>query len=142
MLFQKLSVEEIIGTLAGNSGRDGFDVSPSQVAAWEQEIKILQHVLPSGLVGEIFLEFNIPRMGRRVDAVLTFSVADLLYIIVFEFKVGERCKLQDDIDQVWDYALDLKNFHKGSHDAKIVPVLLATKARSLHLILNNSMIML
>ncbi|NLB69351.1 MAG: DUF2075 domain-containing protein [Lentisphaerae bacterium] len=129
VLFQKLSVEEIIGTLAGNSGRDGFDVSPSQVAAWEQEIKILQHVLPSGLVGEIFLEFNIPRMGRRVDAVLTFSVADLLYIIVFEFKVGERCKLQDDIDQVWDYALDLKNFHKGSHDAKIVPVLLATKAK-------------
>ena len=32
------------------------------------------------------------------------------------------------VEQVWDYALDLKNFHQGSHHAPIVPVLLATGA--------------
>jgi hypothetical protein len=31
-------------------------------------------------------------------------------------------------NQVWDYALDLKNFHLGSHDAPIVPILVATHA--------------
>jgi Schlafen group 3, DNA/RNA helicase domain len=32
------------------------------------------------------------------------------------------------IDQVWDYGLDLKNFHEASHDASIVPILIATEA--------------
>ncbi len=33
------------------------------------------------------------------------------------------------IDQVWDYALDLKNFHETSHDKVIAPILIATEAR-------------
>src|SRR5262249_28106493 len=32
------------------------------------------------------------------------------------------------IDQAWDYALDLKNFHEGSHAAPVVPILIATGA--------------
>ena len=31
---------------------------------------------------------------------------------------------------VWDYALDLKNFHAASHDALIYPVLIATEAKA------------
>ncbi len=31
-------------------------------------------------------------------------------------------------EQVWDYALDLKNFHKASHAAAIMPILVATNA--------------
>jgi hypothetical protein len=44
-------------------------------------------------------------------------------IFAIEFKVGESDYRRADINQVWDYALDLKNFHKGSHDAPIVPIL-------------------
>src|SRR5205814_6765965 len=32
------------------------------------------------------------------------------------------------VDQIWDYALDLKNFHEASHNVSIVPILIATEA--------------
>ena len=54
----------------------------------------------------------------------------LLYkgiVFCLEFKVGESDILEADIDQVLDYALDLKNFHKYSQDKMIVPILVATR---------------
>jgi hypothetical protein len=51
-------------------------------------------------------------------------------IFVLEFKVGESEYRRAAIEQVWDYALDLKNFHDTSHDAFIAPVLVATAATS------------
>ena len=71
-------------------------------------------------------EYDIPRLGKRIDVVL------LLEGIVFclEFKVGESKILEADIDQVLDYALDLKNFHKFSEDKIIVPILIATNYRN------------
>ena len=75
--------------------------------------------------GKIIFEYDIPRLGKRVDVVL------LLEGIIFciEFKVGETKILEDDVDQVLDYALDLKNFHKFSQDNLIVPILVATNYR-------------
>jgi len=70
------------------------------------------------------LEFNIPRMGRRIDAVLVVGPV----VFVIEFKVGESNFERAATDQVWDYALDLKNFHEASHSASIVPILIATEA--------------
>ncbi len=49
-------------------------------------------------------------------------------LFVIEFKVGATDFSRDAIDQVWDYALDLKNFHEASHRIPIVPVLVATEA--------------
>ena len=49
---------------------------------------------------------------------------------MLEFKVGETGFPVYAIDQVWDYALDLKNFHETSHDKYILPVLIATKAKT------------
>lgn len=62
---------------------------------------------------------------KRIDAVL------LLDGIIFclEFKVGESKILEADVDQVLDYALDLKNFHKFSQDKIIAPILIATNYR-------------
>ena len=68
--------------------------------------------------------FTVPRLGSRLDAVLI--AADTIFAI--EFKVGESRYLRDHLNQVWDYALDLKNFHRGSHNASIVPILVATEA--------------
>ncbi len=92
--------------------------------AWIKEIEILQNVLDplENTDGKIIFEYDIPRLGKRIDVVL------LLAGIVFclEFKVGESKILESDLDQVLDYALDLKNFHKYSEDRVIVPILIAT----------------
>ncbi len=116
------SPEEIIGALLANSC---FSVEPTQRDAWLLQITILQSALV-GLDGTLFLEFVVPRIGSRLDVVLLSGPI----IFAIEFKVGESDYRRADINQVWDYALDLKNFHKGSHDAPIVPILVATEALS------------
>jgi len=50
-------------------------------------------------------------------------------IFVLEFKVGEKAFTTHAIDQVCDYALDLKNFHEPSHDKFIAPVLISTEVK-------------
>lgn len=93
--------------------------------AWLGEIQLLQEtVLPwKNEEAEIIFEYDIPRLGKRIDVVL------LLRGIIFclEFKVGQHAVLQSDVEQVMDYALDLKNFHRYSHDRIIVPILIPTK---------------
>lgn len=96
--------------------------------AWEKEIKILQESLKPWEEedAEIIFEYDIPRLGKRIDVVL------LLRGIIFclEFKVGKKDALQSDVEQVMDYALDLKNFHLYSHDRVIVPILIPTERPS------------
>jgi hypothetical protein len=120
--FLALSTEEIIGRIAIASP---FADEPTQKFAWEREIKILKGILP-GYTGKIYFEFNIPRMGKRIDVVLLIKSV----IFVLEFKVGESDFNAAAIDQVWDYAIDLKNFHETSHEATIAPILVATQARA------------
>ena len=96
--------------------------------AWNSEINLLQGVLEpwKDEEAEIILEYAIPRLGKRIDVVL------LLRGIIFclEFKVGQKDVLQPDVEQVLDYALDLKNFHRFSHDRIIIPILIPTKHKS------------
>ena len=96
--------------------------------AWLGEIQLLQNVLLPWKEeeAEIIFEYDIPRLGKRIDVVL------LLRGIIFclEFKVGQKDALQSDVEQVMDYALDLKNFHRFSHDRIIVPILIPTKHSS------------
>lgn len=118
--FASSSMASILGDLAQNSD---FDIELAQRNAWSDQIRILKASL-SGVKGTIFLEFVVPRIGSRIDAVLVSG--SVLFVI--EFKVGAAEFARDDINQVWDYALDLKNFHKESHAATIVPILVATHA--------------
>lgn len=92
--------------------------------AWKDEICIMRDVLLRlGLQdGQIIFEYDIPRLGKRIDVVLL--VKGIIFCI--EFKVGESRILEMDVDQVLDYALDLKNFHKFSRDKVIAPILVAT----------------
>lgn len=96
--------------------------------AWLGEINILQDVLLSWKdePGQIIFEYDIPRLGKRIDVVV------LLRGIIFclEFKVGQKDMLQADIEQVLDYALDLKNFHLLSQNRTIVPILVPTEYKS------------
>ena len=97
----------------------------TQRDAWLAEINILRTVL-SDYNGAVYFEYSIPRMGRRIDVVLLIGPV----IFVLEFKVGERGFSTYAIDQVCDYALDLKNFHDSSHDQYMAPILIATEAKS------------
>jgi len=111
---------QVLGVLAAAHTHD-LDVEQRQ--AWEEEIDILRGAL-SGLSGTLFLEFDVPRLGSRIDAVLVSGSA----IFAMEFKCGERRFRLADYNQAWDYALDLKNFHAASHDAPVFPILVATQA--------------
>jgi len=118
--FLGTASDAIVGRLARNSA---FALLPTQKNAWIAQVEILQAEL-RGLSGALFLEFVIPRMGRRIDAVLL--IGPVLFVV--EFKVGEKSFDRASVDQVWDYALDLKNFHEASHSVSIVPILFATAA--------------
>ncbi len=122
--FIAMAPDEVLGRLTRASE---FPVEPTQRDAWAHEIDALQTVLPALLfAGTVHLEFVIPRLGKRIDAVLVLPVA----IVLLEFKVGAAEFNSVDLDQVWDYALDLKNFHETSHRALVIPVLVATAARN------------
>ena len=118
--FLKKHNEEILGKLAQ---ANDFALEQTQRDAWLEEIHILKNVLQP-YNGSVYFEYSIPRMGKRIDVVLIIGSV----IFVLEFKIGEREFPSYAIDQVWDYALDLKNFHETSHDSYIAPVLIATNA--------------
>jgi hypothetical protein len=120
--FLDTSSEAILGELAKHNT---FTLEHTQRDAWLAEISILRNTL-CNFQGKIYFEFSIPRMGQRIDTILLVGPV----IFVLEFKIGEKVFTQYAFDQVWDYALDLKNFHEASHEQFIAPILIATKALS------------
>ena len=119
------SSSEILGEL---TQRTGGDLDLTQNNAWQEQIAILKSLrLPASghSSAKIYFEYTIPRLGRRADVILI--VGHVLFVI--EFKAGESQFNISALDQVWDYALDLKNFHDASHGICIAPVLVATKAK-------------
>lgn len=125
--------EYLFGTLCDNYHGDALTTTRE---AWMGEIEILKDALVpwKDTDGQIIFEYDIPRLGKRIDVVL------LLQGIIFclEFKVGESKIIEKDVDQVLDYALDLKNFHKFSQDRIIVPILVATKYSSTSTVIQSS----
>lgn len=115
------SEKEILGALAQ---RHAFALEIQQRNAWLGQIRLLKNSLADINTGWVFFEFSIPRMGKRADVVLV--VAGVIFVI--EFKVGADNFDRAALEQVHDYALDLKNFHRGSHHLPILPILVATKA--------------
>ncbi|WP_420333401.1 DUF2075 domain-containing protein [Roseibium sp.] len=93
-----------------------------------EQITHLKEQLAECPAGHVYFEFTIPRMGKRVDVVLLFQD----FVFVIEYKTGgrltDRTHDRYAIDQVVDYALDLKNFHEASHNKRIVPILVTTGA--------------
>ena len=95
-----------------------------QKRARAEQISILKHSLAGFPEAAIYFEFSIPRMGKRVDNILILN--GIIYIL--EFKIFAKSYDTYAIEQVVDYALDLKNFHSGSHDKTIIPILISTMA--------------
>jgi hypothetical protein len=106
--FLKTMPTEILGWLVKNND---FALEQTQRDAWLEEITILQKALQP-YQGSVYFEYSIPRMGKRIDVVVITGST----IFILEFKVGENEFPSYAIDQVWDYELDLKNFHETSHE--------------------------
>ncbi len=119
-LFLASRPMEVLGELAD---KNEFALEQEQRRAWLAEITILQEVLQN-FQGAIYFEYSIPRMGGRVDIILVIRHV----IFALEFKIGAKDFASDAIDQVWDYALDLKYFHETSHEQYIAPILVASEA--------------
>lgn len=119
-LFLKEDNSYILGELAK---KNTFDLGDKQKKAWIEQINILKKALDK-IEGNIAFEYIIPRIGKRIDNVLIYN--GIIYLL--EFKVGSESYELHDIEQVYDYALDLKNFHEASRYLMIVPMLISTKA--------------
>ena len=113
----------ILGELTANHSNRTLE--ELQINAWRKQIHILKDQL-EGFEGQLYFEFAIPRMGKRVDNIVIIN--EVAFII--EFKVGDGGYEKHAIEQVIDYTIDLKNFHEGSHKIKLIPVLVATNAPS------------
>lgn len=115
------SSESIIGQLI----KKAFEVNVEQTQAWENQVAELQKRLENSKIsGDIIFEYDIVRLGKRIDVIL------LIRHMVFslEFKNGAKIFTAKDAQQAEDYAIDIKNFHKESQDLYVCPILIATKA--------------
>ena len=113
--------KSILGALVENYNGQ---VQTTQIDAWKEELSTMRELIVNlkDKDGHIVFEYDIPRLGKRIDVVLLYRGI----VFCIEFKVGQSNILEADIDQVFDYALDLKNFHKFSEDKIIAPILVAT----------------
>lgn len=120
--FLRQSDREILGIIHANDM--SAETTIQQSNTWEAEIAILKDQLRTFSEGRIIFEYTIPRMGKRVDAII------LHHSIVFllEFKCGDTEYRDSTFDQVYDYALDLRNFQKESHNKLLVPMMIPTRA--------------
>lgn len=126
--YYAASVAEFLSTdenlvLAALVRRSAFNVEITQREAWIEQIRVMRSCLSElGEEGLIAFEFDVPRVGKRIDVLLVVGGG----VFVLEFKVGAKDFEAGAIRQVWDYALDLKNFHSTSHQASVIPVLVVT----------------
>jgi len=120
--FQSASDDQVLAELVRGSL---FSVLQSQRDAWLAQFPLLRKAL-AGHTGMVYLEYAIPRMGHRVDAVVLVDGI----VLAIEFKIDAKEYLRSDIDQSYDYAIDLKYFHEASHNLSVVPILVASRAKT------------
>lgn len=132
--FGKTTSHDKLGALISAAAVTGFATHRTkQTEAWQCELQLLQRFTdrllssrPSSSDWWLFLEYEIPRRGKRPDVILLAD--DLIFVI--EFKVGASEFSGDDEWQVVSYALDIRDFHLASHNRTILPILVATQAKA------------
>ena len=124
--FLSKSDKEILGDLVI---QDEHDINNETSNSWLEEIATLRDFLSTYKGrGSVFFEYNIPRMGKRADVVLLIDGI----VFILEYKTAEQTFSHSAYTQVWDYALDLKNFQEGSIDRVLIPVLVCPKEKDKH----------
>lgn len=124
--FVTATANSIIGTLTVANRKAQFPLVPEAVEAWELQLPFLvsgcQQLiseLPEAVGFEILLEYPIPRVGKRIDAVLLMHDV----IVAIETKTGLSPNTAE--RQVDDYAIHLACFHEPSAKRTIVPMVIS-----------------
>ena len=121
--FMTKTVDEIVGAL---TQADTYDINKETSSSWVEEIQTLKDSLADyANRGSLYFEYNIPRMGRRADVIALID--DIVFVL--EYKTSEQRFTREALVQVWDYALDLKNFQEGSRERILIPILVAPKEK-------------
>ena len=124
--FLSRGTNEIVGKLALAYQHD---INDETKISWIEEIDSLKKVLPPyAEKGSVYFEYNIPRMGSRADVVLLIDGV----VLVLEYKTSKRKFTHSAFLQVWEYALDLKNFHDATHPLPVVPIVVAPSESNNH----------
>jgi hypothetical protein len=125
--FFSTSPEAVIGILAAAQIRHFRTNDVQRLRAWSESVALLRAALDGAARREnwwLLLDYPMLRLGRRADAILLTPRA----ILVLEFKIGSKHFTPADREQVEDYAIDLRDFHAGSRQHPVVPILVATEA--------------
>jgi len=124
--FVESSPNSIVGELAAANAQARFRLEPEAILAWANQLPplcagfaSLIESVPGSADWNVLLEYPIPIVGRRIDAVLIAHDA----IVVIETKTG--LSPTSAARQVDDYALNLACFHEGSCKQKIVPLVIS-----------------
>lgn len=123
--FLHQETNAILGTMYSNDS--SAETTIQQRNSWEQEIEILKDQLANLGDGRVMFEYTIPRMGKRVDVIVLYK--NIVFLL--EFKCGETAYKASACDQVYDYALDLRNFQKESCDKLLVAMVVSTGAKNM-----------
>lgn len=122
--FLQKNTDTIVGEITLSATQD---INKETSNSWQQEVEVLKDVLsPYAQKGSVYFEYNIPRMGRRADVIVLIDGI----VFVLEFKTSEQKFTREALIQVWDYAIDLKNFQEGSRDRILIPIVVAPKEKN------------
>lgn len=122
--FLQKNTDTIVGEITLSATQD---INKETSNSWQQEVEVLKDVLsPYAQKGSVYFEYNIPRMGRRADVIVLIDGI----VFVLEFKTSEQRFTREALIQVWDYAIDLKNFQEGSRDRILIPIVVAPKEKN------------
>ena len=122
--FLKRTADEIAGNLALSYTSD---INKETSNSWLPEIETLKEALAKySNRGSVYFEYNIPRMGRRADVIVIIDGI----VFVLEYKTSDQKFSREASTQVWDYAIDLKNFQRGSLKRTIVPILVVPNEKN------------
>lgn len=122
--FLQKNTDTIVGEITLSAMQD---INKETSNSWQQEVEVLKDVLsPYAQKGSVYFEYNIPRMGRRADVIVLIDGI----VFVLEFKTSEQKFTREALIQVWDYAIDLKNFQEGSRDRILIPIVVAPKEKN------------
>lgn len=132
--FVDADLKKVFGALSQHYAGDGyFQLLSTQSVSWQESLPVLQETIRSVLsdIPEshdwgLLLEYPLYRLRRRIDLVLL--ARDLVFAV--ELKVGAKEATAADKHQAEEYALDLRDFHRASHDLRIQPILCCTELAS------------
>lgn len=131
--FMIVDDAQLLGELTDTVASSGIQSTrTAQIETWKAQIVLLKRSASSLLKQcvsakdwHLILEYELPRREKRPDAILL--AGDV--IVVIEFKVGAASHDAPSRWQVEEYCLNLRDFHGGSGDRVIVPVLCSTDAQ-------------